>query len=169
MRNSFCTHGTQTYRPLSHAGDPIAVSSNARLKTPSNGRSSRGFDTSDDIRTIKLLQSARRHRFHVPKECILPRFPQLHLHMSILVAKRDLQRTQLVSAAAIQSHILAQSIENKVALGNRERCFLVHDERRQTSPGDFSERFLKVEENCDAASSAGDCCSRVLSANGRAV
>ena len=55
--------------------------------------------------------------------------------MSILLTERDLQRTQLVSLPAIQAHILTQRIENEIALGDRERCFLVvHDGRGRLGP-----------------------------------
>lgn len=52
----------KAYRPFSQAGDPIAVSSMAIVKIPSNGRSSRGFVTSAEIRTTILHVTAQLAR-----------------------------------------------------------------------------------------------------------
>ena len=121
MRQDILDQGNSVvlYLPLSQFGDPIAVNSMATVKMPSNRRSSRGWDTSADMRTMTLLvHQIISQRITTYELTDKPRLAQLHLYMSIVIPKRYFQRTKVFEFPVVQTGILAQSFQNKLALGN---------------------------------------------------
>lgn len=65
--------------------------------------------------------------------------------MPVFLSKRDFQRPELVSISAVQSHAFAQRIEDKIALGNRKRCFFIHDCGGELDPSGVSKADFLLE------------------------